>query len=243
MRAQLPRPRTVASRARAHSTVPVAVRRPRPGLSRRKRAEGERDESWRERLHPRDREQSVERECDSRDRSRNPRDRERAQRRPSRESRPREGNKREEREHERSLVDPPISRERDRRSCPAEIEEATREGSASTGDSCEHDDPATPTQGRDEAAESLVPAEAKALAAPPPPPPLPLNGWRGERSPHENPRGGHPPSSLNGHAPQKEGGVTEGEGEAQGVRLQKKPRWRAVGSEAQREGHFLWRSL
>ena len=43
-----------------------------------------------------------------------------------------------------------------------------------------------------------------------------------------------PPS---GHAPQKEGGVTEGK--AQGVRLPKKPRRRAEGSGTQEEGRSL----
>ena len=45
-----------------------------------------------------------------------------------------------------------------------------REGSASTSNSCEHNDPATATPGREEAAESLAPAQAEALVAPPPPP-------------------------------------------------------------------------
>ena len=119
-------PRAVAPRARAHSAVPIAVRRLRPGASRPHRAEGERDMSQQERLRPRDHERSVEREHDSWDRSRDPRDRERAQRRSSRESRPHEGDKREERE--RSPVEPPISRESDQRSPPAETEESTREG-------------------------------------------------------------------------------------------------------------------
>ena len=48
---------------------------------------------------------------------------------------------------------------------------------------------------------------------------------------------GHPPSPLNGHAPQKERGVDKGE--AQGVQLPKKPRQRAEWSEAQREGRSL----
>ena len=78
---------------------------------------------------------------------------------------------------------------------------------------------------REEAAESLAPAEAEALAVPPPSP-LPPNGRRGEVRPRENPRGGHPPHPPNGHAPQKEGGVAEGE--AQDVRLPKKPRRRGL---------------
>ena len=59
---------------------------------------------------------------------------------------------------------------------------------------------------------------------PPSPSHLPTNGGRGEGRPRENPCVGHPPSLLSGHAPQKEGGVTEGE--AQVVRLPKKPRRR-----------------
>ena len=96
-------------------------------------AEGERDESRRERLHPRDLERSVEREYDLRERSRDPR--ERAQRRSSRESRPREGDKREEHDPERAPVEQPILREDDRRSPPAETEESTGEGSSSKRDS------------------------------------------------------------------------------------------------------------
>ena len=170
-------------------------------------------------------ERSVEQE-------RNSRDRERAQRRSSRKSRPHEGDERNEREQQRSLVDSPISRERDRRSRPAEKEEATREGSASTGDSCERDDPTTPTLGREEAAESPEYTEAEALAAThPPPPPLLPNGGRWERRPHKNPLGGRPPSPPNGHAPQKGGGGEAG--------LPKKPRRRAEWLEAQREGWSL----
>ena len=67
-------------------------------------------------------------------RSRDPRDRERAQRRSSQESLPREGDKWEEREREQSPVEPPISREGDQRSSPAETEESTGEGSASTSE-------------------------------------------------------------------------------------------------------------
>ena len=69
------------------------------------------------------------------------------------------------------------------------------------------------------------------------PAPLPPNGWRGERRPQENPHGGQPPTPPNGHAPLKEGWVNKGE--AQGVRLPKKPRRRAEWSEAQREGQSL----
>ena len=63
------------------------------------------------------------------------------------------------------------------------------------------------------------------------------NSGRVEGRPHENPCGGHPPSPPNGHAPQMERGVTKEE--AQGVRLPKKQRRRAVGSEAKKEGRSL----
>ena len=134
-------------------------------------------------------------------------------------------------------VELPISREGDQRSPPAETEESTWEGSTSTRDSCERDDPATPTPGREEAAESLAPAEAEAPAVPPLS--APTEQWEGKGRPRGNPRGGHPPSPLSGHAPQKEGGVTKGE--AQGVRFPKELRRRVEGSEP--EGRFLRRSL
>ena len=68
---------------------------------------------------------------------------ERAQRRPPRDSRPQEGEDREEREWERASVDSPISLESDRRSRSAETQEATEEGAASTSDSCERENPTT----------------------------------------------------------------------------------------------------
>ena len=111
----------------------------------------------------------MEREHNSRDWSHDLRDLERAQRRPSREFRPLEGDKREEREWEQSPVDLPILQEHDRRSPPAETEESIGEGSASTGDFCERDDPATLIPGREEAAQSLALAKAEALAPPPSP--------------------------------------------------------------------------
>ena len=86
----------------------------------------------------------------------------------------------------------------------------------------------------------LRPQNPRPSRQPPPPhptPPLPPNGGRGERRPHENPHGGHPPSPPNGHTPQKERGVDEGE--AQGGQLPKKPRRGAEGLEAQREGQSL----
>ena len=46
-----------------------------------------------------------------------------------------------------------------------------------------------------------------------------------------------PPTSPSGHAPQKEGGVTDGEEE--GDRLPKKPRRRAEGDATQGEGRSL----
>ena len=138
-----------------------------------------------------------------------PRDRERAQQRSSQESQPLKGDRREERERERSPGKPPNPREGDRRSPPGGLEESTGEGSASTMDSCEHDDPTTSTPGREEAAESLAPAEAEA-------PPLPPNGGRGEGKPRKNPHGGHPPQPPNSHAPQKEEGVAEGQRRASG---------------------------
>ena len=177
----------------------------------------------------------MERERDSQDRAHDPRDRERAQRCSSRSSRPREGDEWKEHERERSPVEPPISQEGDRRSPHAETEQSTGEGSASTRDSWECDDPTTPTPGREEAAESLVPAETEGPPIPSSRPPP--SGGRGEGRPRENPRGGHPPSPPSGHAPLKEGGVTERE--AQGVRLPKEPRQRAEGSEAQWEGRSL----
>ena len=72
---------------------------------------------------------SVERERDPRNWAHDPRDRERAQRRSSRSSRPLEGDEQEEHEweRERSPVEPPISQEGDRRSPPAETEESTGE--------------------------------------------------------------------------------------------------------------------
>ena len=156
----------------------------------------------------------MEREHNSRDWSHDLRDLERAQRRPSREFRPLEGDKREEREWEQSPVDSPILQEHDRRSPPAETEESTGEGSASTGDFCERDDPATLITGREEAAQSLALAKAEALA----PPPSPLS------SPTEMAGGGrgHPLAPTSSHAPQKEG-------EAQSVWLPKKPRRRKKG--------------
>ena len=103
-----------------------------------------------------------------------PPDQELAQRHPSQASRPRKGEDREEREQEPSSVDSPISQECDRRSRPAETEEATEEGSASTSDSYELEDPATPTPRREEAAESLAPPKAEGLA----PTPYSPTKWR-----------------------------------------------------------------
>ena len=156
----------------------------------------------------------MERECDSRDKARD--DREPPQRRCSRESRPLVGDRREEREQGRSPVEPPTPREDDQRSPTGGLEDSTGEGSASTRDSCERDDPATPTPWREEAAELLTPAEAEALVAPPSPPPP--NGGMGEERPRENSQGGQPPQPPNGHAPQKEGRVAEGQHRASGFR-------------------------
>ena len=55
----------------------------------------------------------------------------------------------------------------------------------STSDSCERNDPATPTPGIEEAIESPVPTEAEAHVVPPPS----KNGRRGERRPQESQRG------------------------------------------------------
>ena len=111
--------------------------------------------------------------------------RDRPKQRSSRESRPHEGDKQEEHEWERSPVEPPISREGDQLSPPAETEESTGEGSASTSDSCERDDPATSTSRREEAAESPDPAEAEAHVAPPPASPTEKRRKGGEETSRE----------------------------------------------------------
>ena len=114
---------------------------------------------------------------------------------------------------------------------------------ASTSDSCESDDPATPTPGREEAAESLASAEAEAPVAPPSP--LLPNGGRGELRPRENPHRGHPPSPPSGHAP-LEGGSDRGGGAGRPALEGAEAEGRRVGGaegRAEPEGHFLRRSL
>ena len=166
-----------------------------------------------------------------------PRDHERVQRCPPQESRPREGDECEEHERERSPVDFPIPRECDRRSHPAETEEATGEGSASTRDSCERDDPATPTPVR-EGRSSRITCARRSRAPP-------LNGGRGERRPHKNPRGDtlHLPQTA--MPPLKEGGGRGG-GAGRPVSEDAEAEGRRVGGAEGRvepEGHFLRRSL
>ena len=134
----------------------------------RTRAEGKCDESQREHLRPRDRERYLERECELRDWSSDPLDREWAQQCPSQESRPREGVRGAVSGRLSKLVRAwqTITSGKDRRGYQGRVSEHKlllwARGSRYS------------TPGREEAAESLTPTKAE------PPPPRTAGGGRGD---------------------------------------------------------------